>query len=220
MKVLMVGSGGREHALIRKLKESERVTQVICAPGNAGIAQDAACVAVDAMDLDGMLALAREEKPDLVFVAPDDPLVAGMADLMSANGFRTFGPSKDAARLEGSKVFSKGLMAKYGIPTAKYKVFDNVSDASAYIKNENSYPAVIKTDGLALGKGVVIAQNLEEAEDFLREVMENAKFGASGKRVVVEEYLTGPEVSVLAFTDGKTVRPMVSSMDHKRVFDG
>lgn len=220
MKLLMIGSGGREHALIRKLKESPRVETIYCAPGNGGISRDAQCVAISAMDIDSVVAFSKENQIDLVFVAPDDPLAAGMVDALEAAGIRAFGPSKLAAEIESSKVFSKNLMKKYGIPTARYEVFDAPETALSYILEQNAWPAVIKADGLALGKGVVIAQNEAEARDALHSMMEDKIFGESGSRVVVEEFLTGPEVSVLAFTDGETVRPMVSSMDHKRTYDG
>lgn len=220
MKLLMIGSGGREHALIRKLKESPRVEKIYCAPGNGGISCDAACVAVSAMDIEGVIAFSKAHQIDLVFVAPDDPLAAGVVDALEAKGIRAFGPSKAAAEIESSKVFSKNLMKKYGIPTARYEVFDAPEKALAYIMAQNAWPAVIKADGLALGKGVVIAQNEAEAGDALHSMMEDKIFGDSGSRVVVEEFLTGPEVSVLAFTDGETVKPMVSSMDHKRAYDG
>lgn len=220
MKLLMIGGGGREHALIRKLKESPRVEKVYCAPGNGGISRDAECVAVSAMDVEGVVAFSKAQQIDLVFVAPDDPLAAGMVDALEAAGIRAFGPSRAAAEIESSKVFSKNLMKKYGIPTARYEVFDAPEKALAYILEQNAWPAVIKADGLALGKGVVIAQNEAEAGEALRSMMEDKIFGESGNRVVVEEFLTGPEVSVLAFTDGETVKPMVSSMDHKRAYDG
>lgn len=220
MKLLMIGGGGREHALIRKLKESPRVETIYCAPGNGGISRDAQCVAISAMDIDSVVAFSRENQIDLVFVAPDDPLAAGMVDALEAAGIRAFGPSKLAAEIESSKVFSKNLMKKYGIPTARYEIFDAPETALSYILEQNAWPAVIKADGLALGKGVVIAQNEAEARDALHSMMEDKIFGESGSRVVVEEFLTGPEVSVLAFTDGETVKPMVSSMDHKRAYDG
>lgn len=220
MKLLMIGGGGREHALIRKLKESPRVETIYCAPGNGGISRDAQCVAISAMDIGSVVAFSKAHQIDLVFVAPDDPLAAGMVDALEAEGIRAFGPSKLAAEIESSKVFSKNLMKKYGIPTARYEVFDAPEKALAYILEQNAWPAVIKADGLALGKGVVIAQNEVEARDALHSMMEDKIFGESGNRVVVEEFLTGPEVSVLAFTDGETVKPMVSSMDHKRAYDG
>ena len=220
MKVLVVGGGGREHAIVMKLSESPRVTALYCAPGNGGISKYAECFPVKATDLDGMLALAKKLAVDWVFVAPDDPLVMGMADMMRENGFHVFGPSKAAAIIEGSKVFSKHLMKKYGIPTAKYEVFDDADKAIAYIQEQNSYPTVVKADGLALGKGVIIAQTEDEAVAAVRSIMEDRIFGESGANVVIEEFLTGPEVSVLAFTDGETVAPMISSMDHKRALDG
>ncbi len=220
MKILVVGGGGREHAIIMKLAESAQRPELHCAPGNGGIAKYAECHAVKATDLDGMLALAKELAADWVFVAPDDPLVLGMADLMRENGFKVFGPSKAAAIIEGSKVFSKHLMKKYGIPTAKYEVFDDADKAISYIREQNTYPTVVKADGLALGKGVIIAQNEAEAVDAVKVIMEDKIFGESGANVVIEEFLTGPEVSVLAFTDGETIAPMISSMDHKRALDG
>lgn len=220
MKVLVVGGGGREHALIRKIKESPKVTEIACCPGNGGISYDAECYSVSATDIDGVVALAKEIKADFVVVAPDDPLVAGMVDALNNAGFATFGPKANAAIIEGSKVFSKDLMLKYNIPTAEYKVFDNPADVIDYIREKNEFPTVIKADGLALGKGVIIPETLEAAEAGVREIMEDKIFGESGNQVVVEEFLTGPEVSVLAFTDGKCVKPMVSSMDHKRALDG
>lgn len=219
MKVLVVGGGGREHAIIMKLTESKKVSKIYCAPGNGGISKYAECFPVKATDIDGMLELAKKLTVDLVFVAPDDPLVAGMVDVMQKAGFRTFGPNKAAAIIEGSKVFSKNLMKKYNIPTAKYAVFNDPAKVLEYISSENTYPSVIKADGLALGKGVVIAQNFDEAKNAVSEIMESKIFGESGSQVVVEEFLTGPEVSVLCFTDGKTVKPMISSMDHKRALD-
>ncbi len=220
MKILMVGSGGREHALIKKLLESDRVESVICAPGNAGISCDAECFNVAATDIDGMLALAKEQAVDFVFVAPDDPLALGMVDKFEEEGFKCFGPCALAARIESSKVFSKNLMKKYGIPTAAYEVFSKADEAIAYIENTGKFPVVVKADGLALGKGVIIAENLDEAKDAVKSIMEDKVFGASGNNIVVEEFLTGPEVSVLSFADGKSVVPMVSSMDHKRALDG
>lgn len=220
MKVLVVGGGGREHALVRKIKESKKVDEVFCTPGNGGISYDAKCFDVAATDIDGVVNLAKEIKADLVVVAPDDPLVAGMVDALNKAGFKTFGPRANAAIIEGSKVFSKELMQKYNIPTAEYKVFDNAEEAIEYIKERNEFPTVIKADGLALGKGVIIPENLDDAIAGVKEIMEDKIFGASGNNIVVEEFLTGPEVSVLAFTDGKCVKPMVSSMDHKRALDG
>ncbi len=220
MKVLVVGGGGREHALIRKIKESSKVDEIFCTPGNGGISFDAKCFDVSATDIDGVVDLAKKLSVDLVVVAPDDPLVAGMVDALNDAGFKTFGPRANAAIIEGSKVFSKELMQKYNIPTAEYKVFDNANDAIEYIKEKNEFPTVIKADGLALGKGVIIPENLDDAVAGVKEIMEDKIFGASGNNIVVEEFLTGPEVSVLAFTDGKCVKPMVSSMDHKRALDG
>lgn len=220
MKVLVVGGGGREHALVRKIKESKKVDEIFCTPGNGGISYDAKCFDVAATDIEGVVNLAKEIKADLVVVAPDDPLVAGMVDALNEAGFKTFGPRANAAIIEGSKVFSKELMQKYNIPTAEYKVFDNAEEAIDYIKERNEFPTVIKADGLALGKGVIIPENLDDAIAGVKEIMEDKIFGASGNNIVVEEFLTGPEVSVLAFTDGKCVKPMVSSMDHKRALDG
>lgn len=220
MKILVIGSGGREHAIVRKLRESPKTEKIFCAPGNGGISCDAECCAVNAMDKEGMLSLVREKQIDFVFVAPDDPLAAGMVDFLEDNGVPCFGPSAKAAQIESSKVFSKGLMKKYGIPTAEYEVFSDSAKALEYIKSRAKYPVVIKADGLALGKGVIIAQNEQEAAEALRSIMEDKTFGDSGNEVVVEEFLTGPEVSVLAFTDGTAMKPMVSSMDHKRIYDG
>ena len=219
LKLLVVGGGGREHTILWKLAQSPRVEKLYCAPGNGGIAQLAQCVNLKATDIEGVVEFAKREGIDLVFVAPDDPLVLGMVDALEAAGIRAFGPSKAAAIIEGSKAFSKGLMKKYQIPTADYEIFEKAEDAAAYIREKNQFPAVIKADGLALGKGVVIAQNMEEAEQALHSIMEDKIFGASGNRVVIEEFLTGQEVSVLCFTDGKTMKPMVSAQDHKRAFD-
>lgn len=220
MDILMLGSGGREHALIKKLKESPKAGKIYCAPGNGGISKDAECVNISVMDKEGIIAFAKEKNIDLVFVAPDDPLAAGVVDALNDAGIRAFGPVAKAAEIESSKVFSKNLMKKYNIPTAGYEVFSDPKKAIAYIEEQNKFPTVIKADGLALGKGVIIAQNLEEAKDAVKEIMEDKKFGESGNNVVIEEFLTGPEVSVLAFTDGKTLKPMISSMDHKRALDG
>lgn len=219
MKVLVVGSGGREHAVIRKLAENPEIDRIFCAPGNGGISVQARLVEIKATDVEGMVAFAKKEGIDFVVVTPDDPLVLGMADAMEEAGIPAFGPSKKAAQIEGSKVFAKNLMKKYGIPTAKYEVFDDPSKVIAYIERENQFPAVIKADGLALGKGVVIARNLAEAKEAVHSIMEDKIFGKSGNQVVVEEFLTGKEVSVLAFTDSHTISPMISSMDHKRVYD-
>ena len=211
MKILVVGSGGREHAIIRKLKQSPKAEKIYCCPGNGGISADAECVDIKAMDIDGVVGFSKENAIDLVVVAPDDPLAAGMVDALNREGIMTFGPTKDAAQIEASKVFSKNLMKEYHIPTAAYEVFDDPAKALAYIEQKNEYPVVIKADGLALGKGVIIAADHEQAKEGLREIMEEKVFGTSGNHVVVEEFLTGPEVSVLAFVDGKTVVPMVSS---------
>lgn len=219
MKVLVVGGGGREHAIIMKLAESPKVTELYCAPGNGGISKYAKCFPIAATDVDGMVKLAKDLQVDLVFVAPDDPLVLGMVDAMQEAGFATFGPNKAAAIIEGSKVFSKNLMKKYQIPTASYEVFHTPEDAMRYMEEKDQFPIVVKADGLALGKGVMIPQNLEEARDAIHTIMEDRIFGESGANVVIEEFLTGPEVSVLCFTDGKAIAPMVSSMDHKRAYD-
>lgn len=215
----MVGSGGREHALIKKLKESPKCEKIYCAPGNGGIAKDAECVNIGAMDIENMVKFAKDNNIDLVFVAPDDPLAAGMVDAMEKAGVRAFGPNAAAAIIEASKVFSKNLMKKYNIPTAKYEVFSDPKKAIEYIESENTTPVVVKADGLALGKGVIIAQTIDDAKDAVKSIMEDKKFGDSGNNIVIEEFLTGPEVSVLAFTDGKVVKPMVSSKDHKRAYD-
>lgn len=219
MNILVVGGGGREHAIITALSKSPKVEKIWAAPGNGGISALAECFPVKATDLDGILGLAKKLNPDFVFVAPDDPLVMGMVDRLNEAGFRTFGPRANAAILEGSKVFSKALMKKYGIPTAGYETFTDADKAIEYIKAQNSYPAVIKCDGLALGKGVIIAKDFEEAEAAVKSMLLDGKFGKSGSEIVVEEFMTGPEVTVLAFTDGKTVKPMISSMDHKRAND-
>ncbi len=220
MKILVVGGGGREHAIIMKLKESKLVDKLYCTPGNGGISKYAECFSVSATDIDGVVSLAKQLSVDMVVVAPDDPLVMGMADALRNEGFMTFGPTKAAAIIEGSKVFSKELMKKYNIPTAAYEVFTDADKAIEYIKKQNTYPTVIKADGLALGKGVIIAQNEQEAIDAVNSMINDKKFGESGLRIVIEEFLTGPEVSVLSFTDGETVVPMISSMDHKRALDG
>lgn len=219
MKILVVGGGGREHAIIMKLAESPKVTELYCTPGNGGISRYAKCFDVKATDIVGVVALAKQLQPDLVVVAPDDPLVLGMVDALQAEGFKTFGPKANAAIIEGSKIFSKELMKKYHIPTGAYEVFTDSASAIDYIKHQNSYPTVIKADGLALGKGVILAQNEQEAIEAVTEMIDNKKFGESSARIVIEEFLTGPEVSVLSFTDGKTIIPMISSMDHKRALD-
>lgn len=219
MNILVVGGGGREHAIIRALKNSPKVEKIYAAPGNGGISVMAECFPVKATDIDGMVLLAEKLKPDYVFVAPDDPLVLGMVDSLSEKGFKTFGPRANAAILEGSKVFSKALMKKYNIPTAAYETFTDAEKAILYIKEQNTYPTVIKCDGLALGKGVILAKDFEEAKDAVNSMLLEGKFGKSGAEIVIEEFLTGPEVTVLAFTDGKTIKPMISSMDHKRALD-
>lgn len=219
MKILVVGGGGREHAIVRKLLESPKVEKLYCAPGNGGISCDAECVNIGAMDIDGVVNFSKENQIDLVFVAPDDPLAAGMVDAVEAAGIKAFGPRANAAVIEASKVFSKNLMQKYNIPTAGYDVFDDPKAAVEFIRKNDTYPIVVKADGLALGKGVIIAQNFEEARDAVHSIMEDKMFGDSGNQIVVEEFLTGPEVTVLSFTDGKTLVPMVSSKDHKRALD-
>lgn len=218
MTVLVVGGGGREHAIIKKLKENKEITTIYALPGNGGIAADAVCVPVDAKDIAGIAAFAAEHQVDYAVVAPDDPLVLGAVDALERAGIPAFGPNRAAAVIEGSKVFSKNLMQKYGIPTAKYAVFTDMSSALQYLDTA-PMPTVIKADGLALGKGVVIAANKAEAAAAVRSMMEEKVFGESGSQIVIEEFLTGPEVSVLAFTDGKTLVPMISSMDHKRIYD-
>ena len=219
MDILVVGGGGREHAVIKALSKSRRSGKIYALPGNGGIAEDAECIPVKATDIEGIVRVAREKKVDFAVVTPDDPLVLGCVDALEAAGIPCFGPTKDAAVIEGSKVFSKELMKKYGIPTAKSETFSEPDAAIAYLKSA-PYPAVIKADGLALGKGVVIAQNFEDAEAAVKNMMVDHVFGASGSRILVEEFLTGPEVSVLSFTDGNIVVPMLSSMDHKRAKDG
>ncbi|MBQ8848882.1 MAG: phosphoribosylamine--glycine ligase [Clostridia bacterium] len=218
MKIMVVGGGGREHAIIKKIKQSPLAEEIFVLPGNAGMKNDATCVDIGAKDLDGIVAFAKENKIDYAIVAPDDPLVLGAVDRLNEIGIPCFGPKENAAIIEGSKIFSKNLMKKYNIPTAKYEVFTDMDAALKYLENE-TYPTVIKADGLALGKGVVIAMNKEEATEAIHSMMEDRMFGDSGSRVVIEEFLTGPEVSVLAFTDGNTVIPMISSMDHKRALD-
>ena len=219
MKLLVVGGGGREHAVIRKLKENPEVTEIFALPGNGGIAADATCVDIGAKDIPAIRDFAVAQRIDYAVVTPDDPLVLGCVDALEAAGIPCFGPRANAAIIEGSKVFAKDLMKKYGIPTARYESFDRLEDALRYLETA-PLPAVVKADGLALGKGVIIAQTREEAVAAATDMMRGGKFGKSGERVVIEEYLEGPEVSVLAFTDGKTIRPMVSSMDHKRAGDG
>ena len=218
MKILVVGGGGREHAIIKSLKRNPEITEIFAAPGNGGIAKDATCVAIGATDIEKIVAFAVENAIDYAVVAPDDPLVLGCVDALEAKGIPCFGPRACAAIIEGSKVFSKNLMKKYGIPTAAYEVFDDMEAALSYLETA-PIPTVINADGLALGKGVIIAQTRDEARQAVRDMMENKVFGKSGDHIVIEEFLTGPEVSVLAFTDGKVVKPMVSSMDHKRAGD-
>ncbi len=218
MKIIVVGGGGREHAIIKKLKENPEIEKIFALPGNGGIAADAECVPIGATDIDGIVKFAYENGIDYAVVAPDDPLVLGCVDALEAQGIPCFGPRSEAAIIEGSKVFSKNLMKKYGIPTAAYEVFDDADRALEYIKTA-PIPTVIKADGLALGKGVIIAMTREEAEEAVISIMKDKKFGKSGNSIVIEEFLEGPEVSVLSFTDGKTVVPMISSMDHKRAGD-
>ena len=219
MKILIVGGGGREHAIAWKVAQSPKVEKIYCAPGNAGIAEYAECVEIGVMEFERLAAFAKEKEIDLAVIGMDDPLVGGIVDVFEAEGIRVFGPRKCAAVLEGSKAFSKDLMKRYNIPTAAYEVFTDAQTALAYLESA-PMPTVIKADGLALGKGVIIAQDLDEAKDAVKTIMSDRKFGDSGSRIVIEEFLTGPEVSVLSFTDGKTVVPMVSSMDHKRALDG
>ena len=219
MKIMVVGSGGREHAIIKKLKQSDGVDKIYALPGNGGISADAVCVDISATDIESIVRFAKENAIDYAVVAPDDPLVLGCVDALEAAGVPCFGPRANAAIIEGSKVFSKKLMKKYGIPTAGYEVFTSAEAALGYVDGARM-PIVIKADGLALGKGVIIARTTDEARAAVNEIMLDKKFGKSGDSVVIEEFLTGPEVSVLSFTDGKTVIPMVSSMDHKRALDG
>ena len=219
MKVLVVGGGGREHAIIKKLKESKKVSKIYALPGNGGIAADAECVDIGAKEIDRIADFAAKNDIDLAVVAPDDPLVLGAVDALKAKGIKTFGPDRRAAIIEGSKAFSKDLMKKYNIPTAAYETFSEAEEALRYVEN-CPVPVVVKADGLALGKGVIIAETREEAVNAVKTIMEDRIFGDSGSKVVIEEFLTGPEVSVLSFTDGKTIVPMVSAMDHKRALDG
>lgn len=219
MNILVVGSGGREHAIIKKLRESSQIDKIYALPGNAGFKKDAECVEIEATDIEGVVSFTKNHKVDFAVVAPDDPLVMGMVDSLEEIGVPCFGPTKDAAIIEGSKAFSKELMKKYDIPTAEYEIFNKAEDAIKYVK-EKGTPIVVKADGLAKGKGVLIAETEDEAVSAIKTIMEDKKFGESGNTVVVEEFLTGPEVSVLSFTDGKTLIPMVSSMDHKRALDG
>jgi phosphoribosylamine--glycine ligase len=220
MNILVVGGGGREHAIIKKLRENPNVKNIYALPGNGGISYEATLINISPLDLDSIINYVSENTIDFAVIAPDDPLVLGLTDRLLEKGIPTFGPTKKAAIIEGSKVFSKQLMKKYNIPTADYEIFDNPKDAINYIKEKNRFPIVVKADGLALGKGVLISQNLEEAQEAVNSIMVERAFGDSGKRVVIEEFLQGPEVTVLAFTDSKTIVPMVSSMDHKRALDG
>lgn len=220
MRILIVGSGGREHALAWKISRSPRAEKIFCAPGNAGIAEYAQCVDIKAMEFEKLAAFAKEEKIDLTVVGMDDPLVGGIVDVFEAQGLRIFGPRKNAAILEGSKAFSKDLMKKYNIPTAAYENFDDPKAALDYLETRAEFPIVLKADGLALGKGVLICQNLEEAKAGVKSIMEDKQFGTAGNRMVIEEFMTGREVSVLSFVDGKTIRPMTSAQDHKRAGDG
>ena len=219
MKVLIVGSGGREHAIAWKVAQSPKVDKIYCAPGNAGIAEYAECVPITAMEFDKLAAFAKENNVDLTIVGMDDPLVGGIVDTFETQGLRVFGPRKNAAILEGSKAFSKDLMKKYQIPTAAYETFDSAETALAYLENAD-FPIVLKADGLALGKGVLICQNLDEAKEGVKEIMTDKKFGSAGNRLVIEEFMTGREVSVLSFVDGKTIKTMTSAQDHKRAGDG
>ena len=216
MRIMVVGGGGREHAIIKKLSESPRVTEIFALPGNGAIASLATCVNIGAKDIEGIVKFAKENNIQFAVVAPDDPLVLGAVDALHKEGIPCFGPESKAAIIEGSKIFSKNMMKEAGIPTAEYETFDNMDDALAYLEN-CAIPVVIKADGLALGKGVVIAMTRDEAKQAVREMMEDKVFGDSGSNIVIEEFLTGPEVSVLSFTDGNVVVPMVSSMDHKRI---
>lgn len=220
MKILVVGSGGREHAIINKLKDNKSIDKIFCAPGNAGISEIAECVNISADDIKSICNFAVKNNIDFAVVAPDDPLIYGMVDELEKHGIKCFGPNKKAALIEGSKAFSKDLMKKYNIPTASYECFNDMEAAINYIKTQNRYPTVIKASGPALGKGVIIAENEKEAVIAVKEIMENKKFGNSGATIVIEEFLTGPEVSILAFTDGKTIIPMISAMDHKKALNG
>lgn len=219
MKVMVIGGGGREHAVIKKLKQNKEITELYALPGNGGIAEDAVCVNIGACDIKSQVKFAVENKIDYAVVTPDDPLCLGAVDELTKAGIPCFGPDKKAAVIEGSKVFSKNLMKKYGIPSAAYEVFDKAESALSYLETA-PLPTVIKADGLALGKGVIIAETRDDAKRAVRDIMENRVFGKSGEKIVIEEFLTGPEVSVLSFTDGETIVPMVSSMDHKRALDG
>ena len=220
MNLLVIGGGGREHAIIKKLRENKQVKKIYALPGNGGIGEDAQCVPIKATDVEGVLEFAKSHKVDFAAVIPDDPLALGLADRLREMGIPTFGPTAQAAEIESSKVFAKNLMQKYHIPTADYQVFDQAEKAMEYITQKNKYPVVIKADGLALGKGVIIAADQQAAKEAVEAIMNEKIFGKSGDHVIVEEFLQGPEVSVLSFTDGETLRPMVTSMDHKRAYDG
>ena len=219
MKILVVGSGGREHAIVWKLKQSPKATEIFCAPGNAGIGEDATLVPVKATDIEGLVRFAKEKEIDLTVIGMDDPLMLGVVDAFEEAGLRVFGPRKNAAILEGSKAFSKELMHKYGIPTAAFWEFTSSEEAKAFLKEHKTYPIVLKADGLALGKGVLICEDEQQAMDGVDEIMVDKKFGSAGDKLVIEEFMTGPEVSVLSFCDGKIIRPMVSAQDHKRALD-
>lgn len=219
MRVLVVGSGGREHAIVWKLSQSNRIDKIFCAPGNGGISELAECLNIGVLDTESIIKACSDNNIDLVVVAPDDPLAMGMVDDLTKAGIRAFGPTKDAALIEASKSFSKNLMKKYGIPTAKFETFSDIAKALDYVEN-HKYPLVVKADGLALGKGVIICNTKSQARDAIKNIMEHKKFGEAGNVVVIEEFLTGPEVSILSFTDGKTIIPMVSAQDHKRALDG
>ncbi|MCL2720144.1 MAG: phosphoribosylamine--glycine ligase [Treponema sp.] len=221
MKVLVLGGGGREHAIIKSLKKNNKIKDIYAAPGNGGINRDAQCIPIKAIDITGVIKFTEENKIDYVVVAPDDPLAIGMVDALEERGIRCFGPKKAAARIESSKIFSKNLMKKYNIPTACYETFSDYEKAKSYLESDSvKFPIVIKADGLALGKGVIIAENFEQAKEAIGSMMKEKKFGDSGANIVIEEFLTGPEVTVLSFTDGNVIVPMISSMDHKRIFDG
>ncbi len=220
MKILVIGGGGREHAVVRALKKNSRVTDLYCAPGNGGIGALASCVDIKTTDIKGLVDFSLEKGIDFVVVTPDDPLVLGLVDELEKVGIPAFGPNKAAAVLEGSKAFAKDFMQKYGIPTAKYKIFTDEREAIDYLENSCALPVVIKASGLALGKGVIIAESIDEAKAAVRGMLSGESFGESGKEIVIEEFMSGAEVSVLCFTDGRTIKPLVSAMDHKRVFDG
>ena len=220
MKVFVIGSGGREHVICQTVKKNPQVDKIYCAPGNAGIAQIAECVSIGAMEFEKLASFAREHEIDLTIVGMDDPLVGGIVDVFEEKGLKIFGPRKNAAILEGSKAFSKNLMKKYGIPTAAYEIFDDADKALDYLRTSAPFPTVLKADGLALGKGVLICQTLEEAEQGVKEIMQDKKFGEAGNTLVIEEFLTGREVSVLSFVDGRSIRTMTSAQDHKRAGDG